>query len=89
MITRLQLDRIARQVQRNHGAVLEYDDAVVDLIVSRCTELESGGRVIDAILTNTVLPDISEEILGRMAEGKSFDRGILSVVEGEVVCNYF
>ena len=48
-----------------------YDDAVVRLIASRCTELESGGRMIDAILTNTMLPRISEEFLRRMLEGKS------------------
>ena len=45
-----------------------YDDAVVKLVVSRCTEVESGGRMIDAILTNTILPRISEEYLTRMVE---------------------
>ena len=48
----------------------DYDDAVVKLIVSRCTEVESGGRMIDAILTNTVLPRISEEFLTRMMQGR-------------------
>ena len=46
-----------------------YDDDVVKLIVSRCTELESGGRMIDAILTNTVLPQISREFLTRTMAG--------------------
>jgi type VI secretion system protein VasG len=55
---------------------------VVKLITSRCTELESGGRMIDAILTNTVLPTISEEFLTRMVEGKSIDR-IHVTVENE------
>ena len=49
----------------------EYDDEVVKLVVSRCTESESGGRMIDAILTNTMLPEISREFLGRMIEGKT------------------
>ena len=48
-----------------------YTDDVVKLIVSRCTEMESGGRMIDAILTNSVLPSISQELLTRMMEGKS------------------
>ena len=47
---------------------------MVKLIVSRCTELESGGRMIDAILTNTMLPRISEEFLTRMVEGKPISR---------------
>ena len=50
-----------------------YDDAVVKLVVSRCTEVESGGRMIDAILTNTILPRISEEYLTRMVEGRPLD----------------
>ncbi len=60
-----------------------YDDEVVKLIVSRCTELESGGRMIDAILTNTVLPRISEEFLKRMMEGKPIERVHVSVAGGE------
>ncbi len=70
-ITRLQLGRIVRRVQENHGLPLSYDDSVVDLVRSRCQELESGGRMIDAILTNTVLPRISTEFLNRTLEGKS------------------
>jgi len=65
-IARLQLGRIAKRVQENHRVPFTYDDAVVRLIASRCTELESGGRMIDAILTNTMLPRISEEFLRRM-----------------------
>ena len=42
---------------------------MVELIRSGCTEVESGGRMIDAILTNTVLPQVSREILGRTLEG--------------------
>lgn len=61
----------------------EYDDEAVKLIVSRCTELESGGRMIDAILTNTVLPRISEEFLKRMVEGKSVGRVHVKVEGGE------
>ena len=74
LITRLQLGRIEKRVVANHGVPFTYNDDVVDLIRSRCTELESGGRMIDAILTNTVLPTISEEFLRRMMEGKSIER---------------
>ena len=70
-IIRLQVERIARRLQDNHGVTLKYDDAVVQLIASRCTELESGARMVDAILTHTVLPTLSREILTRKVEGRS------------------
>ena len=70
-IVRLQLGRVVKRVAENHKIPLSYDDAVVKLIISRCTELESGGRMIDAILTNTVLPKISREYLERLASGRS------------------
>ncbi|MBK1721524.1 type VI secretion system ATPase TssH [Thiocystis violacea] len=82
-IARLQLGRIAKRVQENHRVPFTYDDAVVKLIASRCTELESGGRMIDAILTNTVLPRISEEFLTRMMEGKPIARVEIGVEAGE------
>ncbi len=71
LIARLQLGRIEKRIRESHHVPFTYDDAVVRLIASRCTELESGGRMIDAILTNTMLPRISEEFLRRMLEGKS------------------
>jgi len=67
-IIRLQLARIGQRVRQNHQAEFTADDAVVQLVASRCTEVESGGRMIDAILTNTILPRISEVILNRMLE---------------------
>ncbi len=82
-IARLQLGRIEKRILESHGVPFSYDDEVIKLIVSRCTELESGGRMIDAILTNTVLPKISEEFLTRMMEGKTIDRVHVSVNEGE------
>ena len=64
-IARLQLGRIVKRVNEHHEIPFTYDDAAVKLIVSRCTEVESGGRMIDAILTNTVLPELSREFLVR------------------------
>ncbi|MEP6879472.1 MAG: AAA family ATPase, partial [Nitrosospira sp.] len=82
-ITRLQLGRIKRRILENHKIPFSYDDETVKLIVSRCTELESGGRMIDAILTNTVLPRISEEFLKQMVEGRPVTRVQVSVKDGE------
>jgi type VI secretion system protein VasG len=69
-IVRLQLDRIKKRVAQNHKIPFEYGDDAVKLIVSRCNNAQSGGRIIDAILTNTVLPRISIEYLTRMSEGE-------------------
>ena len=82
-IIRLQLGRIKKRVEANHGIPFTYDDAVVELVASRCNEIESGGRVIDAILTNTVLPKISHEYLMRLSGGQSIRRVALGVNQGD------
>jgi type VI secretion system protein VasG len=64
-IARLQLDRIGRRIRDSHGARFVYDDAVVGHVISLCTDVESGGRMIDNIVTNTLLPTLSREFLGR------------------------
>jgi type VI secretion system protein VasG len=87
-ITRLQLGRIQKRVSASHGVPFTYTDAVVDTIVSRCQELESGGRMIDAIVTNTMLPDISNEFLRRMFEGRAVDRVAIDVRDGEFVYSF-
>ena len=82
-IVRLQLGRIAKRIRENHKVPFTYDDEVVRLIASRCTELESGGRMIDAILTNTMLPAISQEFLKRMMEGRPIERVTVAVAAGD------
>ena len=87
-ITRLQLSRIQKRVQENHNIPFEYDDEAVKLIVSRCTEVESGGRVIDAILTNTVLPRISVEFLTRLAQGEALVQVRLGVENSDFTYDF-
>ena len=70
LIIKLQLGRIKKRIAENHKIPFSYDDEVVDVIASRCGEVESGARVVDAILTNTVLPKISQEFLTRMMKEK-------------------
>ena len=82
-IIRLQLGRIKKRVEANHGIPFTYNEAVVELVASRCNEIESGGRVIDAILTNTVLPKISREYLMRLSGGQSIQRVALAVDGGD------
>jgi type VI secretion system protein VasG len=69
-IIKLKLGKIQRRLMENHRISLEYDPAVVEEVARRCTEVESGARNVDNILTNTMLPDISRQILGKMAEGE-------------------
>src|SRR5207249_3362722 len=69
-IVHLQLRRIGNRMRDNHRATFRYDEGVVAAIAGRCKEVESGARNVDHILTGTLLPEISREILARMAEGK-------------------
>ena len=82
-IVKLQLNRIKKRVEARYKIPFEYGDDVVKLVVSRCTESESGGRMIDAILTNTMLPDVSKEFLTRMMEGKSIECVKVGVADGQ------
>ncbi len=81
-IVRLQLSRITRRVQERYRIPFSVGDDVVGLIVSRCTESESGGRMIDAILTNTMLPEISREFLQRMLAGRPLGKVHVGVKDG-------
>jgi type VI secretion system protein VasG len=87
-ITVLQLNRIKKRVMESHNVPFEYSDAVVEEIVNRCQELESGGRMIDAIVTNTMLPDISAEFLTRMMQGKSVDKVAIDVTDAEFTYSF-
>jgi type VI secretion system protein VasG len=69
-IITLKLGKIQRRIQENHKIALTYDDALIDEVAKRCTEVESGARNVDNILTNSLLPDVSRQLLGRMAEGE-------------------
>ena len=82
-IIRLQLSRIERRILEQHGVPFSYDDALVRQIAARCTEFESGGRMIDAILTNTLLPRISAEFLTRLVDGRAVAKVEVGASDGE------
>ncbi len=84
----LQIGRIQKRLAENHKVPFEYDDAVVDLIASRCTEVESGARAVDAILTHTMLPAISTEFLRRLAEGDPIKKVAVAVKDSEFVYTF-
>jgi type VI secretion system protein VasG len=77
----LKLGKIQRRIQENHRIMLTYEDRFLDAVASRCTEVESGARNVDNILTNSLLPDISRQILGRMAVGEKLSAIQVSVAE--------
>ena len=88
LITRLQLGRIGRRTQQNHNIPFSYDDEVVELIASRCTDVESGARMVDSILTNTLLPEIGQELLTRLMEGKTAKRVHVGVKDSEFIYSF-
>jgi len=73
-IIALKLGRIAQRVQANHRAVFEWDEALVEAVLARCTEVDTGARNVDHILNGTLLPQIAEQVLGRMAQGEAIAR---------------
>ena len=75
----LQLSRIMRRIKENHRAAMSYDEALVTAIADRCTEVESGARNVDHILTRTLLPELSTEFLARMAAGESVNKVHITV----------
>lgn len=73
-IIRLKLGRIATRVTTNHKAQFDYDDGLVEAVLARCTEVDTGARAVDHILNGTLLPEIAESVLARMAEGQAIAR---------------
>ncbi len=78
-IIRLKIGKIQRRLQETHKIALAYDDNVLEEVAKRCTEVESGARNVDNILTNTMLPEISREILSRMAEERLTEKVTVGV----------
>jgi type VI secretion system protein VasG len=87
-IVKLQLNRVKKRIEARYKIPFNYDEDVVKLVVSRCTESESGGRMIDAILTNSMLPDISREFLTRMIEGKPVMGAQVGVKDGQFLYGF-
>jgi type VI secretion system protein VasG len=85
-IIRLKLKQIGERVAANHKAVFSYDDKLVDAVVGRCKEVETGARNIDHILTGSLLPDLARKFLERMTEGQGVQRVHLGIdAQGQFV----
>ena len=87
-IVDLQFARVRRRLQEHHGVALDVAEDATALVVARCTEVESGARMVDAILTNTVLPQISRELLGASMQDRKLQGVRLSAADGEFRYDY-
>jgi len=72
-IVELQLGRVSRRVQESYGAKFAWDKELADVIAARCTETSSGARNVEKILSRTLLPELSQEVLSRLAEGAAIN----------------
>jgi len=73
LIIKLKLKRIRERIVANHKAEFTWDDKLVEAVLARCTEVDSGARNVDHILTGTLLPEVAENVLARMAEGTAIE----------------
>ena len=73
-IIELKLERIRARVAENHRAVFAWDESLVDAVHARCTEVDSGARNVDHILNGTLLPELAQHVLGRIAQGEAISR---------------
>ncbi|MBL9001301.1 MAG: type VI secretion system ATPase TssH [Phycisphaerae bacterium] len=87
-IIKLQLGRVAQRIKEGHKVPFSHDPAVEDTIVSRVTELDSGARAIDAIITRQMLPAIGGELLNRMMQGREITKVHVGVKDGEFAYDF-
>ena len=78
-IIRLKIGKVQRRLQETHAITFEFDERLLDEIAKRCTEVESGARNVDNILSNTLLPELSRQLLGRMAEEQETERVLVGL----------
>jgi type VI secretion system protein VasG len=81
-IARIQLDRIGQRIRENHNVAFLYDQPVIDHIVSMCNDPGSGGRMIDNVITNTLLPALSREFLKRSLAKERIEQASVTIQNG-------
>jgi len=87
-IIKLNLSRVEKRVKENHKVPFSYDPTVPELIGQRCTELERGARMVDAMITNTMLPEIGREFLSRLASGSEIKRVHVGAKDGNFAFSF-
>ncbi len=87
-IIKLNLTKVQKRVVENHKVPFTYDDAVPELIATRCTELERGARMVEALITNAMLPEIGQTVLMRMVENKPLSKVHIGAADGKFTYAY-
>lgn len=87
-IIELNLARVVKRVQENHGIPLIYDQKVLDLIGKRCGELERGARIVEGLITQEILPELAREVLSRISKDSPLKKVQLSATENEFTYTY-
>jgi type VI secretion system protein VasG len=87
-IVDLKLGHIKRRIADNHRVAFDWDECAIDAIMSRATDIESGGRMIDAILSNHVLAGVSREILHRTMKSQRLNAVRLSAKEKDLSLDF-
>ena len=88
-IVRLKLDSVVKRLKANHGAVLTYDDTVVDHIVGLCRDPDAGARMVDNIITNSILPELARQVLNRMIDGSEIQKAAIVMADGKMTYEVF
>jgi len=88
LIIKLNLSKVGKRVKENHKVPFTYDETVPELIGQRCTELERGARMVDAMITNTMLPEIGREFLTRLAAGNEIKRVHVTAKDGNFAFSF-
>jgi len=87
-ITKLKLGSIVKRMKQNHNASMTYADEVIDHIVDQCRDPDSGGRMVDNIITNSILPDLSREVLSKMVAGDEISAVEVTLKDGAFEYNF-
>ena len=87
-IITLNLARVEKRVRENHKVPFTFDDSVPELIGQRCTELERGARMVEALITNSILPEVGRELLSRLAVGQEIKRVHVGAKDGAFNYNF-
>ena len=88
LIIRLNLTKVEKRIKENHRVPFTFDDAVPELIATRCTELERGARMVEALITNAMLPEIGQEMLTRLVENRPVNRVHIGAADGQFTYAY-
>jgi type VI secretion system protein VasG len=88
LIIKLNLTRVERRIRENHKVPFTYDEAVPELIATRCTELERGARMVEALITNAMLPEIGQEMLTRLVDNRPYMRVHVGAADGKFTYGY-